>query len=57
MEDERRQREMRRVLRLFTMGPISTLAPMLLCEKWHWHDVALSEHGFNAPKRITIRKG
>ena len=25
-----------------------------LTEKWHWHDMALSEHGFHAPKLFTI---
>ena len=24
-----------------------------LADKWHWHDVALSEHGFHASKRFT----
>ena len=33
------------------------LIEIKLAEKWHWHDMALSEHGFYAPKRFTIRTG
>ena len=25
-----------------------------LAEKWHWHDIGLSEHGFYAPKRSGL---
>ena len=44
------------------LAPISILASMLLGKvfqqkKWHWYDMALSEHGFYAPKRFTISFG
>ena len=32
-------------------GPMEKIPS--LGEKWHWHDVALSEHRFHAPKRLT----